>query len=167
MPVMTGVAETDRLAVLDDVRDDQHLRITRQLELMQHVNLQRAEAATEGNLLIRRNALIAKHQHVMIQMRAVNACEILLAQRLAEIETQNFSADGAVERANFDAPGLIGMTSGAGGGGCNSSRHRKLFVESVRRTPAKAKSDEFTGACARRQRSKSDTFICWSDKPDA
>jgi hypothetical protein len=30
-----------------------------------------------------------------------------------------------------------------------------------------AQSDEFTGARARRQRSKSDTVICWSDKPDA
>lgn len=30
-----------------------------------------------------------------------------------------------------------------------------------------AQSDEFTGARTRRQRSKSDTVICWSDKPDA
>lgn len=157
---MAGVAQTDRLAVLDDVRDDQHLRMARQLELVQHVNLQRTEAAAEGDLLIRRDALIAEHQHVMVQMRTVNALEIVLAQRPAEIEAEHFRADGAVERANPDVLGRVGKASLAGGGRCKGSRHRTLVVESGRKTPAGAQSDEFTGARALRQRSKSDTDIC-------
>ncbi len=137
---MTGVAETDRLAVLDDVRHHQHLGIARQLELMQHMNLQRTEAPAEGDLLIRRDALIAKHQHVMIEMRAMEAGEVVVAQRLVEVEAEYFSAERAVEGANLDAPGGMERVGGAGRVevGCKGSRHRKLFVESVRRTPSKA-----------------------------
>jgi hypothetical protein len=102
----------------------------------------------------------------VIEVGAVNAREIVLAERLGEIEPEHLRADGAVESANLD--GLL-LNGGAGMAGISrgkGSRHRKLFVESVRRTPSKAQSDEFTGARARRQRSKSDTFICCSDKPD-
>ncbi|GGC48334.1 hypothetical protein GCM10011400_39490 [Paraburkholderia caffeinilytica] len=74
----------------------------------------------------------------MVQMRTMDAREIVLAQRLAEIETQHFRAGGAVEGANFDVPGLVDIASDAGGGGYKGSRHRKLFVESVRKTPARA-----------------------------
>jgi hypothetical protein len=103
----------------------------------------------------------------MIQMRVVNAVEIVLTQRLAEIEAEHFGADGAVERADLDVPSRVNMASNAGGGRCKGGRHRTLVVESGRKTPARAQSDEFTGARARRQRSKSDTDICWSDKADA
>jgi hypothetical protein len=126
---MTGIAETDRLAVFDDVRHHQHLRMTRQLELMQHMNLQRTKAPAESNLLVRRDALIAEHQHVMIEVSTVDAREIVLAQRLAEIEPENFRADGAVERANLDGLGLNGVAGLAGGSGSKGSRHRKLFVD--------------------------------------
>jgi hypothetical protein len=86
----------------------------------------------------------------MIQMRAVNAAEIVVAQRLAEIEAQHFGTDGAVESANFDGLGLMNAASLAGGGRCKGSRHRKLFVESVRKRrlgrsqtnlPARARAD--------------------------
>jgi hypothetical protein len=102
----------------------------------------------------------------VIEVGAVNAREIVLAERLGEIEPEHLRADGAVESANLD--GLL-LTGGGGMAGISrgkGSRHRKLFVKSVRRTPSKAQSDEFTGARAQRQRSKSDTFICCSDKPD-
>jgi hypothetical protein len=56
VPVMAGVAQPDRLAILLDIRDDQHLGIARQLELAQHVDLQRAETAAEFDLLGRRDA---------------------------------------------------------------------------------------------------------------
>jgi hypothetical protein len=140
---MAGIAETDRLAVFDDVRHDQHFRIVRQLELMQHMNLQRTEAAAEGDLLIRRDALVAKHQHVMIQMRAVNARKSSWLKRLAQIEAEHFGTERAVESANFD--GLTGNGAVARGPhgsrwaavGSKGCRHRKLFVESGREAPAK------------------------------
>jgi hypothetical protein len=71
-----GVAQADRLAVLLDVGDDQDLRMARQLELAQHVDLQRAEAAAEGDLLGRRDALVAEHQHVVVEVGAVDAREV-------------------------------------------------------------------------------------------
>jgi hypothetical protein len=55
--------------------------VARQLELVQHVDLQRPEAAAEGDLLCRRDALVAEHQHVMIEMRLMDALEITMRQR--------------------------------------------------------------------------------------
>src|SRR5271163_4401776 len=92
VPEMARVAETNRLAVLDDIRHDQYLRISRQLELVQHMDLQRAKAAAKGDLLVRRDALVAKHQYVVIEVRAMNAREILVNKRLIQIEAQDFRA---------------------------------------------------------------------------
>ncbi|MNN71915.1 hypothetical protein D3C81_1879020 [compost metagenome] len=72
VPEMTGITEADRFAVLFDIRDDQDFRMTRQLELMQHMNLQRAETTAEINLLRRGDLLIAKYQQVVIQMCLVH-----------------------------------------------------------------------------------------------
>mgnify|MGYP006932622817 CR=1 FL=1 len=69
---MTSITETDRLAVLLDIRDDQDFRMICQLELMQHMDLQSAKTTAEFYLLCRCNFLIAKHQQVMIQMRLMH-----------------------------------------------------------------------------------------------
>jgi hypothetical protein len=96
---------------------------------MQHMNLQRAKAAAESNLLIRRDALIAEHQHVVIEVSAMNPRKIVLAQGLGEIEPEDLRADGTVESANLEGLGFNGMAIVAGGSRCNGSRHRKLFVD--------------------------------------
>ncbi len=103
MPEMAGIAEADRLAVFDDVRHDQHFRMLRQRELIQYVNLQLSEAAAERDLLRGRDALIAKHQHVMIEMRemrAMDARNILRGERPAQIEPDDFGAERRIEGAN-------------------------------------------------------------------
>jgi hypothetical protein len=138
MPEMAGVAQTDRLAVLDDILYDQHLRISRQLKLVQHMDLQRTKAAAKGDLLLGGDALVAKHQYVVIEMRAMNAREILIAKRLIQVEPQHFGTHGAVEGTNFDAlrrsrAGTGGWSGLGGDSGVGSDRHTKLFVQSERK----------------------------------
>jgi hypothetical protein len=78
--------------------------MTGQLELVQHVNLQRPKTAAEVDVLRGRDLLIAKHQHVIVEMRAVNACEIFGGKRLVQIEAEHFGADGRIERNDFERP---------------------------------------------------------------
>lgn len=107
MPEVARVAQADRLAVLDHVRDDQHLGMVLQRELVQHVALQRAEAAGEGHLLGGADVLVAEHQHVVVQETAVHAGEIRVAQRLAQVDADDFGAQGRVESADLEGlPGL-------------------------------------------------------------
>jgi hypothetical protein len=114
------------------------------------MNLQRAESAAEGNLLIRRDALVAEHEHMVIEVSAMNAREIVLAKRLAEIESEDFRADGTVERANLEGLGFNGVAVMAGSSGGKGSRHRKLVVDlfgerrrgrSPTNVPAQARGD--------------------------
>jgi hypothetical protein len=49
-----------------------------QQELLEHVDLQHTETAAESDLLFGRDALIAEHNNVMVQVRTVNAREILV-----------------------------------------------------------------------------------------
>jgi hypothetical protein len=78
VPVDARVAQTDGLAVLLDVGDDQDLGVVLQLELVQHVDLERAEAAAEIDVLGGRDLLVAEHQHVVIEVRAVDAHSVWL-----------------------------------------------------------------------------------------
>jgi hypothetical protein len=43
-------------------------------------------------VLVGRDALVAEHDHVMIEMRAMDALEIVVGKRLAQVETGHFSA---------------------------------------------------------------------------
>ncbi|MNY80940.1 hypothetical protein D3C86_2222360 [compost metagenome] len=45
--------------------------------------------------------MVAEHHHVMIQVRTVNACEVLLVDRAGQIETDDFGTHRAAERADF------------------------------------------------------------------
>ncbi len=77
MPEVPRIAQAYGLAVLLDVGDDQHLGVAGQLEFPEHMDLQRPEAAAEINLLARRDALVAEDQHMVVQVRAVDAAEVL------------------------------------------------------------------------------------------
>ncbi len=58
----------------------------RQQELLQHMDLQRPEAAAEIDLLTRRDVLPAKHHDVMVEVRLMNAGEIRVIDRQAQIQ---------------------------------------------------------------------------------
>ncbi len=101
MPELAGVAETDVLAVFDNVGHDEDFRMPRQQELLEHMDLQHAKTATEIDVLFRGDALVAEHHHVMVQVRTVNACEILIIDRAGQVETDDLGAHRSAERADF------------------------------------------------------------------
>ncbi|MNS07339.1 hypothetical protein D3C72_387800 [compost metagenome] len=76
--------------------------MVRQQKLLEHMDLQHAKSAAEIDLLLRGYALVAEHHHVMIQVRAVNAGEVLIIDRTGQIETDDLGAYRAVERADVE-----------------------------------------------------------------
>lgn len=70
-------------------------------ELLEHMNLQFAKTAAEGDLVLRRDALIAKNQHMMIEVGTVNPREVLGIERPGKVEADDFGADGAGERVDI------------------------------------------------------------------
>lgn len=127
MPEVAGIAQADGLAVLLDVRDDQHLGVARELEFLLHVDLQRPEAAAERDLLRGRDALVAEHEHMVVEVCAVDAREILVGQRAAQVQADHFGAEGRVEGADDEAGlgrGGIGPDGRRGEGGHGAGRRR-------------------------------------------
>ena len=120
MPVDAGIAETDRLAVFLDVGDDEDLGMLRQLELMQHVDFERAETAAELHVFGGRDLLVAEDDDVVIEMGPMDAGEIGVVDRLRDVEADDFSADGGGERADFEVLGW-----GAGSLRGKDGRHGK------------------------------------------
>ena len=97
MPVVAGVAQADRLAVLAYVGDHQHFRRSRKPELAQHVDLQFAEAARKFDLLGRGDAGIAKHEHMVVEVGTVHAGQSGGADRARQVEPEHFGAERCVE----------------------------------------------------------------------
>ncbi len=78
VPIVARIAQADRLAALvPDVGDDQNLGLARQQKLMQHMDLRRPEAAAECDLLRRRDALVAEHDHVVVEVGALDSREVV------------------------------------------------------------------------------------------
>src|SRR5207248_10366007 len=53
------------------------------------------------DLLLRRDALVAEHHHMTIEMRAVDATEVGVGQRLREVEADHLGAQRRIERADL------------------------------------------------------------------
>ena len=64
MEVGPGIGEANRRTIAPAVRQDEDVRIVRVMELVDHVGLGLAEAAREVDILVRRQLLVAKHQHL-------------------------------------------------------------------------------------------------------
>ena len=96
MPELAGIAETDGLAVLDDVGNDEDLRMPWEQELLQHMDLQLTEAPAEGDLLRRGDALLAEHQHMVVRcarwIRRKSS-----AAGAAEVEAEHLGAERGIE----------------------------------------------------------------------
>src|ERR1700692_1679188 len=82
MPEMTGIDQSNRFIVFDNVGNDQHFWILRQLELTQHMDLQPSKTAAEIDLLLRRDALLSEYHDMMIQMCLMDAPEVGFRQPL-------------------------------------------------------------------------------------
>lgn len=103
---MPGIAQTDWFAVLLDVGHHQYFRMPTQLEIAQHMDLQRAEATTEIDLLRWSDALVAEHQHVIVQMRLMDTRKGVRIQRLRQIQPDHFGAQRGIERHDLHAGSL-------------------------------------------------------------
>src|SRR5450830_222456 len=97
MPEVAGVTQAYWLTILNDVGNNQDFRVLRQLEWMQHMDLQSAEAAAEINLLLWRNVLITEHQHMMVEVGMVHALEIAERQGLRQIQPQHLRTERRIE----------------------------------------------------------------------
>ena len=66
-------------------------------ELLQHMDLQLTEAPAEGDLLRRGDALLAEHQHMVVQVRPVDTAEVPGGQGQPEVEAEHLGAERSVE----------------------------------------------------------------------
>ena len=82
MPGPAGIRIADRLAVDDDVREDQNLGVTRQGELGARADLEVAEPTRKGDLLLGRQFLIVEDQHRVMVVGVVDSFEDVVGQRL-------------------------------------------------------------------------------------
>ncbi len=71
-------------------------------ELLQHMDLQRPQAAAEGDVLGRGDALVAEHQHVVVQVRAVQAGEVGVVERTRQVQAQHLGAQGLIEGVDLE-----------------------------------------------------------------
>ncbi len=97
-----------------------------QLELVQHVDLQRAEAAAEVDLLRGRDALVAEHHHVVVQMGAMEAPEVRRGQRLRSDRARSLphqarrrtGGSRILEGGSRHGNALLGVLGDPGGNRC-------------------------------------------------
>src|SRR5690606_12192854 len=120
VPELAGVGQADRLTVLLDVGDDEDLRVIGQQELLEHMDLQWAEAAAEIDLLLRGDALVAEHQQAVVQVGTVNPREIDIVQRLGQVQADDLGTQWRIE--GLDLERLGGGVHQAGRCEC---RHKK------------------------------------------
>ena len=73
------------------------------------MRVQRAEAAAEVLVLVDRHLLVAEEDHQVLHQRIMHFLELLVAQRLGEVDAEDFGADGGRELAHVDR--LIGHCS--------------------------------------------------------
>ncbi|GGY99254.1 hypothetical protein GCM10007388_36090 [Pseudoduganella plicata] len=66
------------------------------------MDLQRAKQPGKIHLLSRGDALVAENQHMVLQVRGVDALQGRAVQRLVEIEAYDFGANRAIERTYFE-----------------------------------------------------------------
>ncbi|MNC28133.1 hypothetical protein D3C75_763300 [compost metagenome] len=103
VPELAGVTQADVLAVFDDVGNDQDLGVAGEQELLEHMDLQWAEAAAEGDLLVGADALVAEHQHMVVEVGAMDTGEILGVDWYGQVQADDLGAYGTGERADFEA----------------------------------------------------------------
>ncbi|MNG94197.1 hypothetical protein D3C79_532020 [compost metagenome] len=130
MPELAGITQANVATVLDDVGNDQDLGMAGQQELLEHMDLQFAETATELDVLLRGDALVAEHQDVVVEVGAVNTGEILGFDRFGQVQADDLGAYGTGERTDFK--GLrLGAVDGrqgvrGGDGHCSLPRSARL-----------------------------------------
>ena len=86
MPAPAGASESNWLAIFLDVRDDEHLRVAREVELERFHDVERAEAAGEGHVLSRSHADVAEQKQTVLGPRFLDAGGSARVQRTRQID---------------------------------------------------------------------------------
>jgi hypothetical protein len=99
MPVLAGPAHADRTAVLGHIRNDDDLRGARHApSFAEDVEFDLAEAAGEGDLLRRRDALIAEGNDAVIVPGPLDRGEAVVVDGSRQIDTADLGAERSADR---------------------------------------------------------------------
>src|SRR5690606_26122961 len=97
----TGVGQANRFAVFHNVGNDEDFRVVGQQELAQNVDLQFAEPAAEGNVLLRCQLLITEYQDAIIEMGLMHTGKISRIERSGKINADNLGSDHGIKGTYF------------------------------------------------------------------
>ena len=103
--IYAQIIGTDGGTVLDHVGDHQNLRMALHEALAVFVgrgDVQLAETPRKGDLLRGGEALIAEHDHRVIEESLLNLGEEPVVDRLGQIDTADLGADVRGERGDFE-----------------------------------------------------------------
>ena len=93
MPIAAGVLRADDLAVfIEYVGEHENFIVPAQARFLAHVRFKHAKAAGEGDLLFRRELLLAKHRHFVVKESIAHGLECCVIERARKIDAGNFSA---------------------------------------------------------------------------
>ena len=93
VPEAAGILRADRLAaVVEHVRQDEDFRVVGQPRFLAHVMLEHAEAAGEGDLLFRREFLVAEEHDLVVEEGRGDLGESIVVERLRQIDAADFRA---------------------------------------------------------------------------
>lgn len=95
---------------------------------MQHMRLERPEPPAERDLLFRRDVLVAENEHVMIQMRAVQAREVVRRQRPVQIEPDHLGTKGLGEGPDLEGLGWTAAWRWRRDRGCKRQNAHSLWL---------------------------------------
>ncbi len=109
VPVLPRVGKADRLAVLDDVGEDHHLRNARLLVGVGDIDLELAEARAEIGELPAGELLAREANNAVSPERAQHGVELLLRQRLREVEPLDRRAERLSAADHFHHRALIDL----------------------------------------------------------
>ena len=95
-----------------------------EMKLMQHMDFERAEASAERDVVGWRDLLVAEDEHMVVEMRTVEAREIGVVDGPGNVEPDDFGADRRIETSDVE---LLGKGVARGGFGSDQSGHSSHF----------------------------------------
>jgi hypothetical protein len=93
MPVHARITQANGHTALIDIEDDHDFGEARWLEALEHMDQQQANNSAEVHLLLRCDALVAEHQYMVLQMRAVDTGEVGGVEGLRQLQPQHLGTD--------------------------------------------------------------------------
>src|SRR6478672_1060918 len=102
MPVLPRVDCAFQLTVFLHVRHDEDFRMSREIELADHVCFERTEMSAESDVLLRLHRSISEEENPVFPERAVERVHLIALERSRDVETDHFGTACARQRAYFE-----------------------------------------------------------------